>query len=78
MARISVDEKLWGYMMLDTLLKPVLDSDIGLTKDAQEIDRRNAALKALFAEKALFERCKNLNDKIKQLQELMRIHEMDA
>lgn len=57
MARISVDEKLWGYMMLDTLLKPVLDSDIGLTNDAQEIDRRNAALKALFAEKALFERC---------------------
>lgn len=78
MARISVDEKLWGYMMLDTLLKPVLDSDIGLTNDAQEIDRRNAALKALFAEKALFERCKNLNDKINQLQELMRIHEMDA
>lgn len=78
MARISVDEKLWAYMMLDTLLKPVLDSDIGLTNDAQEIDRRNAALKALFAEKALFERCKNLNDKINQLQELMRIHEMDA
>lgn len=52
--KMKVAETLWEYMMLDALLKPVLDSQIGLTNDTQEIERRNAALKALFAEKALF------------------------
>lgn len=75
---MKVAETLWEYMMLDALLKPVLDSQIGLANDTQEIEQRNAALKALFAEKALFIHCKYLHDKINQLHELMRIHEMDA
>jgi len=40
---MKVSETLWEYMMLDALLKPVLDSQIGLTNDTQEIERRNAA-----------------------------------
>ncbi len=78
MTQMTVAENLWESLMLDTLLKPVLDSQIGLTADPQEIARRNAVLKTLFREKALLDHGKMLHAKINALHELIRLQEVDV